>query len=374
MEKIAIITLNGYFNYGNRLQNYALQEVLKELGNEVVTIIHNEEVPKSYDTKIVKIYKKLKNTNIVNIRRKIFYYKNRDKILENTENRLKEFKIFSKKNIAETEYRICTKNIPNDLGNKFDYFVAGSDQIWNPLYHYHTAVEPAIEYMTFAPKEKRLSYAASFGLSEIPEAYQERATEGLRGMKSILVREYAGAQIVKQLTGREAHVVLDPTMLLTKDQWLTISDEYEYKPKKPYLLTYFLGDKSKEVQSYISKVARDNNLEIVHLEDLNHDIYYKANPGHFVDFINSAEVMITDSFHGVVFSILMETPFVIFKREDFGPSMYSRIETLLVAFNLQNRAYGSLKNADIFNKYDKNTFTKLNELRTISRNHLIDSF
>ena len=335
MRKVGIITLNGYFNYGNRLQNYALQTILEDLGYDVETILYFEEPLINNDTLINKVLRNLKD--IKEIKNK-FNNKLKAKKIKNMRNfRIPVFKDFTKRYIKETDFIINKNNISSDLDRRYDYFVAGSDQIWNPFYNFHAEVEPAIEYLTFAPHEKRLSYAASFGISEIPLKFQSRVINGLNGMKSILVREEAGARIVKELTNREAHVVLDPTMLLTKEQWLEIAKEHKYKPKKEYLLTYFLGEKSKETQRYIRELAKKNNLEVVHLEDVKYKNLYTASPSHFIDYINSASLICTDSFHGTVFSIIFETPFIVFKREGSGPSMYSRIETLLNTFALRDR-------------------------------------
>lgn len=340
MKKVAIITLNGYFNYGNRLQNYALQEVIKELGYDVETILHHE-TPKLLKEKKIKrnarrIYN-LRTLTIPQIKKKIQNRFKEKNIITLRQERIVEFKNFTENYISETPFIISSHNLPDNLAEQYDFFVVGSDQIWNPNYQYHEDVTPAIEYITFAPKEKRLSYAASFGVSSIPQKYLQRVKQGLEGMSSILVRERAGVDLVKDLTGRDAELVLDPTMLLTKDKWLSIAEANNYKPKKKYILTYFLGELSSETLKYIQQVSNLHNLEIIHLEDISNLELYKANPSHFIDFINSATIFLTDSFHGVVFSILLETPFVVFKRKENGPSMYSRIETLLKTFELKSR-------------------------------------
>lgn len=347
MKKVAIITLNGYQNYGNRLQNYALQEVIKELGFEVETILHHKTQSISIDNKLINIVKSLINlrkSGIRNIKKKIKCRVNKNVIDFIKRGRSENFKSFSSKYIIETNYYISIDKIPKNLGQQYDFFVTGSDQIWNPLYHYHNDIEPAIEYLTFAPKEKRLSYAASFGLDIIPEKFIQRVSHGLNGMSSILVREQAGVDIVNGIIGREAYLVLDPTMLLTKEKWLSIAEPNINKPKHKYVLTYFLGEMSSDTLKYLQHVSSKYNLEVVHLENFNYEELYKSNPSHFIDFINSATIFLTDSFHGVVFSILLETPFVVFKRQQNGPSMYSRIETLLHIFQLEHRQINFIEN------------------------------
>ncbi|KGR76413.1 polysaccharide pyruvyl transferase family protein [Ureibacillus manganicus] len=338
MKNVAIITLNGYFNYGNRLQNYALQEVIKKLDYDVETILHHELHLSSNENKMTRIVKRIvRNINPTNFKKMISIKLTASKRKNANNNRIMAFKQFTEKYINETSYSITSDTSLDFLDSQYDFFVVGSDQIWNPFYHQHEKIVPAIEYLTFAPKEKRLSYAASFGINEIPENYIDRVKNGLSGMKSILVREQAGVEIVKKLTGKDAQLVLDPTMLLTKEKWLSIAEENKNKPKKKFLLTYFLGEMSPETVNFIEKISIENNLEIIQLENYKYTELYNASPSHFVDFINSASIFLTDSFHGVVFSILLETPFIVFKRHENGPSMYSRIETLLQTFKLENR-------------------------------------
>lgn len=340
MKKVAIITLNGYYNYGNRLQNFALQEIIKQQGYDVETILHHELQPNSSKNMIIRNIKRLfrlENFNINQLRMKISNKLLADNKKNAIQYRIPEFKKFTEKYIKETAYTISSNNIPDNLANEYDYFVVGSDQIWNPYYQYNENVVPAVEYLTFAPKEKRLSYAASFGINSIPKKFIPRVTNGLAGMQSILVREQAGVEIVKELTGRKAHLVLDPTMLITKEKWISIAEQNKNKPSKQFLLTYFLGEMSSETVSFIDRISKECDLEIIHLENHNDLDMFKANPSHFIDFINTASIFLTDSFHGVVFSIVLETPFIVFKRQESGPSMYSRIETLLQTFKLENR-------------------------------------
>ncbi len=113
------------------------------------------------------------------------------------------------------------------------------------------------------------------------------------------------------------------------------------------MLTYFLGKVPKETQKKIKQIAEKNKLEIVRLADIRDKKRYLAGPSEFIDYINSAALVCTDSFHGTVFSILMETPFIVFDR--VGTSMYSRIETLLDKFKLHSRQANYIKDDEIFN-------------------------
>ena len=346
MGKIGIITLNGYFNYGNRLQNYALEQVLRSIGFKVETIIVDN---KNLDVPInrKKFLDKIKGKKGKDL---IFFSKNKIKKYLYNQNHLnlqreEIFKEFSLKYLSETDFTISEKNIPQDLLNRYDYFITGSDQVWNPNY----TSGSSIYFLTFAPKNKRISYAASFGVSEIPEEYIENYKKWLSEMPHLSVREEAGAKIVKDLTGREATVSLDPTMLLTKEQWLSISQVPSHKLIKGYLLTYFLGNIPKERENLLKDIAKRNDLEIVNLARVKEKIPYLTGPSEFIDYIDSASVFCTDSFHGAAFSILLETPFIVFERIDNSPSMNSRIETLLTKFKLESRLVQNIKsNEQIF--------------------------
>lgn len=346
MGKIGIITLNGYFNYGNRLQNYALEQVLRSIGFKVETIIVDN---KNLDVPInrKKFLDKIKGKKGKDL---IFFSKNKIKKYLYNQNHLnlqreEIFKEFSLKYLSETDFTISEKNIPQDLLNRYDYFITGSDQVWNPNY----TSGSSIYFLTFAPKNKRISYAASFGVSEIPEEYIDNYKKWLSEMPHLSVREEAGAKIVKDLTGREATVSLDPTMLLTKEQWLSISQVPSHKLIKGYLLTYFLGNIPKERENLLKDIAKRNDLEIVNLARVKEKIPYLTGPSEFIDYIDSASVFCTDSFHGAAFSILLETPFIVFERIDNSPSMNSRIETLLTKFKLESRLVQNIKsNEQIF--------------------------
>ena len=324
-RKVDILTLSGYHNYGNRLQNYALQEVIKNFSEEVETLILPKACVQSSGTfnKIKKVFsyplsKTVKvATRKLNNKIRIVRYKG---ILDQRENK---FKQFSKKYINEKH--INSFDELKQIAKDTDYFVVGSDQVWNPNYIKH---QEQYYFLQFVEEEKRIAYAPSFGISEIPEDVKPQYKEWLSSIPYISVREKEGAKIIKQLTGRDAPVLVDPTLLLTKDEWLKISKVHAYKPSSKYLISYFWGKIPTERKTLIKQIAKKYNLEIVSIADLKDKKTYISDPSEFIDYINSASLVLTDSYHGTIFSILMETPFFVFERIG-GHSMYSRIETLL---------------------------------------------
>lgn len=348
--KVGILTINDYNNYGNRLQNYAVQEILKSQGFEVETIIHELNkgyINNLYQKKSAGKVQKLKRIMTMSHKEKLIYLKR--KLSHKNENPLKEIRInsfleFTTNNIVETNFKISDGNISATLHESYDYLVTGSDQVWNP--HFRGA---PTDFLTFAPNHKRIALSPSFGVSEIPPTYVPYYKTWLSEMSHLSVREHAGAKLIKGLTGRDAEVLIDPTLMLNKKKWLSIAKPAVNKPKSNYILTYFLGGVPLEYQSRINGIAKENDLKIINLADEKDKDTYTTGPSEFIDFINTASVFCTDSFHGIAFSILMETPFIIFERASKGPSMNSRIETILSTFKLHSRLDKNIKtNEQVF--------------------------
>lgn len=358
MKRVAIVTLNGYHNYGNRLQNYATQEVLKSLGCLAETIIINNQSEKK---QLASLANKLNNVSLYKIYFKILTYMNKNIITKRT----KAFKSFTKQYILEKNYGYSQNDLHNGIFDSFDYFIAGSDQVWNPIY----INKLPWYFLTFVPQHKRIAYAPSFGIPEIPFEYKKDYKIWLLEMANLSVREETGVKIIKDLTGRDAILLVDPTLMLTKEKWLSIAKESISKPKNKYLLTYFLGDVLRKDRKTINIIAKRNNLQIVNLADIRDRQAYVTGPSEFIDYINSASAFFTDSFHGVIFSILMETPFVVYERISKSVSMYSRIETLLDKFNLRSREACNIKSSEQVFETD---FSHIKPILELERKKSID--
>ncbi len=340
MKRIGILTLNGYYNYGNRLQNYALQEVLKSLSFYVETILVDRNTA-NQERFTERLYNLRRNSPIQ------IYYKIYNRCLryiykDAIKKRTTIFKKFTSEYIQETNYSISRNYIPEDLSNQYDYFITGSDQVWNPS----SLGGSSIYFLTFAEKQKRIAYAPSFGVSQIESEYIENYRKWISGMHKLSVRETDGARIIKELTGREAPVLVDPTMLLTGEKWLSIAKEAHNKPKGKYLLTYFLGGIPRKYIGHIKNIVKDNKLEVINLAVISEKDTYITGPNEFIDYINSCSVFCTDSFHGVVFSMLLEKPFIIYKRNESSTPTFSRIDTLLDKFNLNSRRAENIKTTE----------------------------
>lgn len=328
--KIAIITITDGENYGNRLQNYALQQVLTSLGHEVETI------------------RRLTIRDLEGISKWMMYAYNVKCLLTHTDaksarlDRKRNFKRFNKKYVRFSKYKVRDNVAPKELAKQYDYFVCGSDQIWNPL------IKIAIDdidngFAKFAETSQRISYAASFGISDLPKEYVDRYRELLCGMKAISVREKSGVEIVKKVSGRDAQLVLDPTLMLSKEQWIAIEKRPNWCTDKKYILTYFLGGRNDNVNAFLQE-KRKQGFEIINLDfeyiesnKIENEQYFSTGPDEFIYLIHHCEMFLTDSFHGTVFSILFEKNFQVYDRKavEAGNNMGTRISSLLQMFHLE---------------------------------------
>ncbi len=326
--KIGIVTLFGNFNYGNRLQNFALQEVLAEKA-EVETLVFVKN-----------------NHNFKRAIKKFVEKKNGRLRLIPFSNLIRENKIssFSKKYIYTKKYNLESIKKNELINNEYDLFVVGSDQVWNPLFwgENKESFEFYKFFLKFASDEKKYAYAASFGINDIPSFWKKMFLDELMKFQLISVREVEGQKIIKNYLNKDVPVVLDPTMLLTKEQW-EIKLNLDEK-KGNYILHFFLGSIEKNIQDYIDSIDESNTI---YLSDEKKK-EYMSNPRDFVNYIKNAKLVLTDSFHATVFSIIFHVPFVVFSRKGKKMNMDSRINTLLDITDLENRMYKNEK-IDIFN-------------------------
>lgn len=311
MKKVGIITLNGNYNFGNKLQNYAMLSILQRYTNKVDNIW------------IAEKDKFKKSTN------KISFPKTLDDKKFNT------FCDFTNKyiNIKRVD------SIDKIDSSYYDYFIVGSDQVWNPTFPFFDQYSMFLDFSKDI--NKNIAYAASIGVSEIPNEYKETFKKGLDNFKAISVREDNAKKIIEDVNGRtDSEVVIDPVLVIPSSDW----DKIAQKPKgfnenEKYVLTCFLGEFSTEHRKEINDIASKNNWRVINLMDENNP-YYTCGPREFVYLEKHAEVIFTDSFHSSVFAIIYNRPFVIYDRvsDDVAP-MNARIDTLLNMFKLNDRLY-----------------------------------
>lgn len=320
--KIGILTLTAGTNYGGKLQNYALRTKLQEIvpSAEVVTI-NNDTC--GGDTSFSRHKHNLK---VFITNRKLYF---------NQKKKQRVFDIYNSDYLNYTTTVIDNSNIKNV--KDIDCYVCGSDQVWNPNYVPNVEINTAYN----APKGvKRISYAASIGVENIPESRKNEYIKTIGTMDAVSVRENEAAKLIKQLLDKDVNVVLDPTLLLNDNQWA----EFERAPKdcpSKYVLTYFLTKQSREIEEYVEKYARDRGMQLIKLNDLSQEKWFSISPNEFIYMIHHCDYFFTDSFHGTVFSLVFEKNFYTFSRRLINNTQKqgSRIRTLLGGVGLLDRFY-----------------------------------
>jgi hypothetical protein len=340
-KKVGIITITGGANYGNRLQNYATQTILEELGLVVETINHNEADDCSnlaFSKRMMNKLNTLRGKRVGWILRKLFttdyyqiFHRSRLRRLENA--RMGRFLQFNQQYIKYSRFKIENRKIPVGLSEYYDYFLCGSDQIWNPYY----LAMADIYFLTFSNYEKNIAFAPSLGVADFPARLKATYRNWLANIKHLSVREKVGAAILEEITGRTVAVLIDPTLMLTRNQWLQIAWECRAKPKGKYILNYFLGKNKPSTEKQIKHIAQKYNMEVYNLQDSKNIEKYSVNPNEFIDLVKDASLVCTNSFHGTVFAIVMQVPFIVFERNSSEVAMNSRLDNLLALLNFQSR-------------------------------------
>lgn len=340
--KIGIVTIVDNTNFGNRLQNYAVYFILsKRYGCKVRTLATKQENrfgDGNYVLWCKEKFAKFLATTVPSVAEKNF---------GNNISRWANFCNWSK-HIPTTCY-FGNDRLPDKINEKYDLFFAGSDQIWN----YHFSFRKFYNYfLKFADDKKKIAISASFGVESIPAEWRKEYIEGLNGFSHISVREEAGQAIVKDLIGENVPVLIDPVMMLSKEEWMNVSKKPRIDCSKPYVLKYYLGDKSESAK--IDLWAKEKGYEVYELLDAHIPELYSAGPGEFITLIRNAALVCSDSFHCIVMAIIFSRPFVVYARKGKDANMSSRLETLLKKFGFQDRWESFLDESQYLNcKYDR---------------------
>ena len=368
--RIGILTLPLHTNYGGILQAYALQTVLERMGHEVHVIEKNrrplsipiQKMPFCYGKRIVK--------NIIGRKCPIFYEQkyNREQpiIRQNTDK-------FIKKYIHIAEY----DDFSDIKESEYDAIVVGSDQVWRPKYFGLNQIENA--YLKFAEgwNIKRIAYAASFGTDEWE--YTPKQTEEcgrlLRMFDVVSVREDSAVNLCKKHFGVEAQHVLDPTMLLNREDYIKLFEAVDTPKSKGNLLCYIL-DETEEKKALIKRIADEKGLIPFNVksqsDDINSPLSERVQPPleQWLRGFYDAEFVVTDSFHACVFSILFNKPFIVYGNVDRG---LSRFKSLLTMFGLEDRIITNVIDEVNSSEIDWNRVDRiLNDRIILSENFLIN--
>ncbi len=344
-KKVGIVSCYFKHNYGSMLQAYATQKILEDFGipNETINLQKlNQEISKGKK----KYYmSQLFNFSFIKakmgmVKLKLYCKFANGQLGQNIKMRDQKFEEFEKNFHLSKAYEkmadVCAE------GNYTDVLV-GSDQLWLP-------VNIVADYYTlnFVPQNvNKISFATSFGVSQVPEKYKMQYQTFLKRIEHLSVREDAGVKLVKELTGRDAKLVCDPTLLFDKEEWMVIQPKERLIQDK-YIFCYFLG-KTVEYRKFAERLKEKTGYKIVSLNHLDEYVKYSdkfadeapfdIGPSEFLNLIRNAEFVCTDSFHGTVFSLINHKKFFVFRRykKHSKVSTNSRLNSLLKIVNLSDR-------------------------------------
>ena len=304
--KVAQLALDDYGNYGNILQKYAIHTTIKKFADEVEFFWYQPN----------------------------FFWPEGDNILNSPQIIRGAVRVSKIKEFAD-RYIKMRFNLPyiEETADEYDFFVLGSDQVWNTKYNQGVTV-----FLPFVPREKKIAYAASIATPEIPENLKEFYRQGVSSFAHVSVREENAVKLISDLGLEPPLLVLDPVMLLTSEEWLKIARRpswFHEKYERGYILTYYLRNlPPPEIKSVAAKL----NLPVVNLLDINNFNHYTIGPEEFIYLFAHASLSYSNSFHGIAFSILFKRPFVNCEYDDDDTkSMGTRIPSILKIFGLENR-------------------------------------
>lgn len=371
MTKVSILSFPRYFNYGTFLQLYAMQSTVAGLGYQPELI--------DYDPYNDSGNKDSSRSLFLNALRKLparvrglVSGASGDTFTVDKRQQRQRFEDFlnSQLHLGERTY-FSAEELERDPPAA-DAVIVGSDQVWHPIGH----CKDAAYFLSFVPREKRIAYAPSFGVSEVPKDTREWLAERISQIPNLSIREQAGAGIIKSLTGREARVVLDPAYLLRPAQWREFAGE-QRQISPHYLLCYFL-ESDAYMRSAALRIAAERGLKpvMIPVHPADHraaDEFQKlvnVGPREFVGLIRDADYICTDSFHGTSFAILFNRQFLTFRRYD-NPAQsanHSRLDSILKATGLQNRL-ADKENCHLVSRSDTSfdqAASQIRELRSAS--------
>lgn len=371
MEKVLLTTVFSGYNYGSSLQVLATKTILKELGYDC-RLVAMKSLIKGRDIRIKKLITIL-------IRSWLIRGKNGANALSTYKGSYNKVMIgdsvtrFEQFTNEYLEPQYMSWNSMKRLAKECVACFAGSDQIWNSSTMY---VDP-MYYLRFAPAEKRIAFAPSFGRDFVADYNKKKMSKWISDFAYLSVREDSGVRLIKDLTGRDAIHLIDPTLMVKGETWkktLNLQDK-----QRNYILTYFLDKPSESVRKAIAELKETLKCEVIAIpyqfDDMSYcDKVVPTGPIEFLDLINNAKCVLTDSFHGTAFSINLHTPFYVFGR-NYGTahSQNSRIESILKMMNMQDR----FEQKDIVGQLKAINFEVseqiLSDERNKSRNYIINT-
>lgn len=342
-RKVGVITLHNSPNYGSCLQTYATQVVLTRVGADAEIIdyyrkdaIPENEVDRALNGQLVKKMPIFKVPGVKQIAKIPV-----SRMVARRRAPLDEFR-HSKLALSECSYYSADELDANPPAA--DIYCTGSDQVWNSIWN--NGFDRAF-YLSFAPEgKKKIAYAASIGKAALEDWEAEPMRKALSSYSCISVREQEAADLLDSIGVHGAVPVIDPTLMLNRDDWEAIADGW-ISPE-PYILVYQLN-RNAEFDSYVQKVAKKTGLKVmriaygVHEKRSGENAVICPSVGRFLSLFLGAETVITDSFHGTAYSVNLGKKFVAISPGRFN----GRIANLLAMTGLEDHWLQSFKNLEL---------------------------
>jgi hypothetical protein len=379
-KKIGLVIryVNNHNNYGSSLQNFAILSQIRKLGYDCEIIQYQKRISLSKKIwMVVQMFRigayhdqlrDLKSKINLKVHKK---YAANIALRTSAVNRFKTEKIAPFIRVYDGFKNLCEGSL------NYAMVVVGSDQLWTPMSLYNKY----FNLLFVDDKIPKISYGTSFGVSQLHKLQVKQYGMFLDRFKSISVRESSGKNIVDTISSHTAKVVLDPTMLFTREEWAKEIESSNINIEEPYIFCYLLGT-NPDARKAVNDLKYKTGLKIIAIRNMDEyvaadenfgDEYpYDVSPLDFVKYISNARYVCTDSFHGSVFSILFHRQFITFYRYSAAQkgSRNSRIDSLLQILGIRDRIYVSditaIDNEIPYMEVDD----RLNELRKYSLQYL----
>lgn len=331
--KAGILTFHDAHNYGAVLQAFALKKHIQKLGYEVKIInYHHETIPDGFPR-------------------------------EGNERRWDKFNVFIK-DLIDNEEKVYTKE--EDLEKlDIDFWICGSDQIWN------TEITRGFNkgfFLDFETNGKKISYAVSMGIPNLPEEQEEQFKASLEQIDEISVREESLKQYVEKFIDKKVETTVDPTLLLDESDYNDLLLDNNYGE---YILIYALGP-DERLTAIANRIASKKGVKIIELNDKRKENYFceqvsEAGPQEFLTLIKNAKAIVTNSFHGTIFSIIFKKEFYTITRLNRN----SRMETILGIVDMKDRLIDKIEDLDKIKEQDfEEAYIRLNNEKQKSKDFL----
>lgn len=331
--RVGILTFHDAHNYGAVLQAFALKKYIQKLGYEVKIVnYHHKTIPDGFPR-------------------------------ENNEKRWDKFNVFIKA-LTDNEEEVYTQE--EDLENlDIDFWICGSDQIWN------TEITRGFNkgfFLDFQTKGKKISYAVSMGIPNLPEEYEKQFMASLEQIDEISVREESLKEYAEKFVDKKVVTTLDPTLLLDENDYDDLILDNNHGE---YILIYALGP-DERLTAIANKMAKQKGMKIIELNDKRIENYFceqisDAGPQEFLTLIKNASAIVTNSFHGTIFSIIFKKEFYTITRLNRN----SRMETILGIVDMKDRLIDKIEDLDKIKQQDfEKAYIKLDSEKQKSKDFL----